>query len=70
ALSRGDGGEGRNMSVRGLGAQFTRVRINGREGVSQVSGSDIRGGVAPGRGGAGGPIPTPRFAAPAGGPPP
>ncbi|WP_205412192.1 TonB-dependent receptor [Sphingomonas crusticola] len=49
ALSRGDGGEGRNISVRGLGAQFTRVRINGMEGVSQVSGSDIRGGVATGR---------------------
>lgn len=49
ALSRGDGGEGRNISVRGLGAQFTRVRINGMEGVSQVSGSDIRGGVAGGR---------------------
>ncbi|MFV0624382.1 TonB-dependent receptor [Sphingomonas sp. ac-8] len=49
ALSRGDGGEGRNISVRGLGSQFTRVRINGMEGVSQVSGSDIRGGVASGR---------------------
>lgn len=49
ALSRGDGGEGRNISVRGLGAQFTRVRINGMEGVSQVSSSDIRGGVATGR---------------------
>jgi TonB-dependent receptor len=49
ALSRGDGGEGRNISVRGLGAQFTRVRINGMEGTSQVSGSDIRGGVATGR---------------------
>lgn len=49
ALSRGDGGEGRNISVRGLGAQFTRVRINGMEGVSQVSGSDIRGGVGSAR---------------------
>ncbi|WP_199192863.1 TonB-dependent receptor [Allosphingosinicella deserti] len=49
ALSRGDGGEGRNISVRGLGAQFTRVRINGMEGVSQVSGTDIRGGVSSGR---------------------
>lgn len=49
ALSRGDGGEGRNISVRGLGPQFTRVRINGMEGISQVSGSDIRGGVAGGR---------------------
>ena len=49
ALSRGDGGEGRNISVRGLGAQFTRVRINGMEGVSQVTGSDIRGGVSSSR---------------------
>ena len=49
ALSRGDGGEGRNISVRGLGAQFTRVRINGMEGVSQVTGSDIRGGVSSAR---------------------
>ena len=31
-LSRGDGGEGRNISVRGLGPGFTRVRINGMEG--------------------------------------
>ena len=31
-LSRGDGGEGRNISVRGLGPTFTRVRINGMEG--------------------------------------
>src|SRR5262245_30764234 len=30
-LSRGDGGEGRNISVRGLGPTFTRVRINGME---------------------------------------
>ncbi len=50
ALARGDGGEGRNISVRGLGAQFTRVRINGMEGVSQVSASDIRGGVGSGSG--------------------
>lgn len=50
ALSRGDGGEGRNISVRGLGAQFTRVRINGMEGISQVSASDIRGGVGSGSG--------------------
>lgn len=49
ALSRGDGGEGRQVSVRGLGAQFTRVRINGMEGVSQVSSTDIRGGANTGR---------------------
>jgi iron complex outermembrane recepter protein len=50
ALSRGDGGEGRNISVRGLGSQFTRVRINGMEGISQVSASDIRGGIGSGSG--------------------
>ena len=32
ALARGDGGEGRTISVRGLGPTFTRVRINGMEG--------------------------------------
>jgi TonB-dependent receptor len=42
-LSRGDGGEGRNISVRGLGPAFTRVRINGMEGVSQTGASDIYG---------------------------
>ncbi len=41
ALARGDGGEGRNISVRGLGAAFTRVRINGMEGTSQTGSSDI-----------------------------
>ena len=34
ALQRGDGGEGRNISVRGLGPAFTRTRINGMEGTS------------------------------------
>ena len=42
-LSRGDGGEGRNISVRGLGPQFTRVRINGMEGAAQMGSSDIYG---------------------------
>ena len=49
ALARGDGGEGRNISVRGLGAQFTRVRINGMEGTSQTGGSDIFGAGNTGR---------------------
>ncbi len=49
ALARGDGGEGRNISVRGLGAQFTRVRINGMEGTSQTGGSDIYGAGNNGR---------------------
>lgn len=43
ALARGDGGEGKNISVRGLGPSFTRVRINGMEGTSQAGSSDIYG---------------------------
>ncbi|MEO8061839.1 MAG: TonB-dependent receptor [Pseudomonadota bacterium] len=50
ALSRGDGGEGKNISVRGLGATFTRVRINGMEGSSQTGSSDIYGAGNNGRG--------------------
>jgi len=49
ALQRGDGGEGRNISVRGLGAGFTRVRINGMEGTSQTGSSDIYGAGNSGR---------------------
>lgn len=48
-LARGDGGEGRNISVRGLGASFTRVLLNGIEGASQTSSSDVRGGGNRGR---------------------
>jgi len=49
ALSR-DGGEGRNISVRGLGPQFTRVRINGMEAIATTGGSDASGGTNRGRG--------------------
>jgi TonB-dependent receptor len=49
SLSRGDGGEGRNISVRGLGPGFTRVRINGMEGTSQTGSSDIYGAGNSGR---------------------
>lgn len=49
ALARGDGGEGRNISVRGLGAGFTRVRINGMEGTAQTGSSDIYGAGNAGR---------------------
>ncbi|WP_076069479.1 TonB-dependent receptor [Sphingomonas montana] len=49
ALARGDGGEGRNISVRGLGAGFTRVRINGMEGTAQTGASDIFGAGNSGR---------------------
>src|SRR6188768_2437171 len=48
-LSRTDGGEGRNISVRGLGPTFTRVRINGMEGASQTGSSDIYGAGNNGR---------------------
>ncbi|SHF72087.1 TonB-dependent receptor [Microbulbifer donghaiensis] len=44
AITR-DAGEGRNISVRGLGAQFTRVRINGLEAVSTTGGADSSGGA-------------------------
>ncbi|HVZ29131.1 MAG TPA: TonB-dependent receptor plug domain-containing protein, partial [Asticcacaulis sp.] len=48
-LARGDGGEGRNVSVRGLGPTFTRVRINGLESSSQTGSSDIYGAGNNGR---------------------
>ncbi len=43
AISR-VGGEGRNISVRGLGPTFTRVRINGMESVSTTGGTDAANG--------------------------
>ncbi len=49
AISR-DGGEGRSLSVRGLGPDFTRVRINGMEAVATTGGADANGGVNRGRG--------------------
>lgn len=45
SLTRGDGGEGRNITVRGLAADFTRVRINGVEAASQTGASDAYGGT-------------------------
>ena len=45
-----DGGEGRTISVRGLGPQFTRVRINGLEAIATAGGSDPSGGTNRGRG--------------------
>ncbi|KRA84465.1 TonB-dependent receptor [Altererythrobacter sp. Root672] len=44
-----DQGEGRNISVRGLGPLFTRVRINGIEGMSTTGGADATGGTNRGR---------------------
>ena len=40
-----DGGEGRQITVRGLGPDFTRVRINGMEALSTVGSSDGQGGT-------------------------
>ncbi|RZA31896.1 MAG: TonB-dependent receptor, partial [Lysobacteraceae bacterium] len=50
SLARGDGGEGKQISVRGLNAGFTRVRINGIEGVAATGASDINGSTNRGRG--------------------
>lgn len=45
-----DGGEGRQITVRGLGPDFTRVRLNGLEALSTVGSSDGQGGTNRGRG--------------------
>ncbi len=39
-----DAGEGRNITVRGLGLDFTRVRINGIEALATTGGTDSSGG--------------------------
>ncbi len=44
AIAR-QGGEGRQISVRGLGPQFTRVRINGMEALTTTGGTDATGGT-------------------------
>lgn len=49
AISRA-GGEGRQITVRGLGPDFTRVRINGMESMSSTGGTDAIGGNNRGRG--------------------
>ncbi|MEO7388762.1 MAG: TonB-dependent receptor [Sphingomonas sp.] len=43
-------GEGRNISVRGLGPEYTRVRLNGMEAIGTTGGTDNSGGVNRGRG--------------------
>ena len=48
AITR-EGGEGRQISVRGLGPQFTRVRINGMEALTTAGGTDANGGTNRGR---------------------
>jgi len=44
------GGEGRQISVRGLGPEYTRVRINGMEALATSGGSDSGGAVGSNRG--------------------
>jgi iron complex outermembrane recepter protein len=48
AINR-DAGEGRQITVRGLGPLFSRVRINGMEAMSTAGGSDASGGTNRGR---------------------
>ncbi len=45
-----EAGEGRSISVRGLGPDFTRVRINGMEALTTVGAGDQSGGTNRGRG--------------------
>ena len=45
-----DAGEGRQITVRGLGADFTRVRINGIEALATTGGTDSSGGANRSRG--------------------
>ena len=45
-----EGGEGKTITVRGLGPDFTRVRLNGLEAVSTTGGKDKDGGANRGRG--------------------
>lgn len=45
-----DAGEGRTITVRGLGQDFTRVRINGVEGLATTGGTDSSGGTNRSRG--------------------
>jgi len=45
-----DAGEGRTMTVRGLGPDFTRTRINGMEAQATAGGTDSSGGANRGRG--------------------
>lgn len=40
AITR-DSGEGRNISVRGLSGEFTRIRVNGMEAIAATGGEDL-----------------------------
>ncbi len=44
-----DGGEGRQVSVRGVSSEFTRVRINGMETLATYGGANAGGGTNRGR---------------------
>ena len=44
-----DSGEGRTITVRGLSAEFTRVRLNGLEALATTGGKDGSGGANRGR---------------------
>src|SRR5262245_38666994 len=44
-----DSGEGRSITVRGLGGEFTRVRLNGLEALTTTGGKDGSGGNNRGR---------------------
>lgn len=48
AITR-EGGEGRNITVRGLGPQYSRVTLNGMEVPASTGGLDSSGGVNRGR---------------------
>ncbi|MCU0881224.1 MAG: TonB-dependent receptor, partial [Hyphomonadaceae bacterium] len=50
AIDRDGSGEGRTITVRGLGPDFTRVRLNGLEAISTTGGRDRDGGANRGRG--------------------
>ncbi len=43
-------GEGRRITVRGLGSDFTRIRVNGMEALNTTGSSDSSGGANRGRG--------------------
>lgn len=44
-----DGGEARQVSIRGVGSRFTRVRINGMEALATYGGANAGGGTNRGR---------------------
>ncbi|WP_426041012.1 TonB-dependent receptor [Brevundimonas sp. TWP2-3-4b1] len=45
-----DGGEGRGLTVRGLGGDFSRTRLNGLEALSTTTGSTLGSNINRGRG--------------------